>query len=379
MKRPVIVVVGVASLVAAIALLWVEVRREREFRRLIAVGDAANAGEASSEAIEAFSGAIAFKPDAMLAHLKRGETYLRRGDLSAALRDLREAARLDPTAPQPIERLGDVHAAMGRHDEAARSYEQYLALDDRVARVLYKLGLAHYAFGEGEPAVAALQRAIALDARVPEVHYLLGVALRATNRPAEALPVLLRAVELDAASSAAREELADLYAQLGRRRESVEQLEAVAALERLRPEPLVRVAFAYARLGRHDSAIATLGRAADRYPDSSIVGAALGRVWLDAAEDGGGADALRKALDALRPAAQRADATSETLTLYGRALLLSGDAAGAEQTLQQAVERLPVDALAFRHLSDAARRRGHVTLARDAAAKYAALTGDSLQ
>ena len=35
-------------------------------------------------AIEAFSGALALKRDSMLAYLKRGDTYRRRGELTAA-------------------------------------------------------------------------------------------------------------------------------------------------------------------------------------------------------------------------------------------------------------------------------------------------------
>jgi predicted Zn-dependent protease len=100
-------------------------------------------------------------------------------------------------------------------------------------------------------------------------------------------------------------------------------------------------------------------------------------VWLDSAESGGGSASLRKALEALRPVSQRPDTTSEVLTLYGRALMLAGDAAGAERVLQQAVDRLPVESVAFKYLGDAASRLGHHDVARDAAAKYAALTGSA--
>ncbi len=375
MKRSVVVVVGVASLVAASAFVWVEVRREREFRRLIVVGDAANAGGRRSEAIEAFSGAQAFKPDAMLAHLKRGETYLRQGDLEAALRDLSVAAQLDPTAPYPLERLGDVNAAMSRHEQAARHFEQYIALDDRAPRVLYKLALAHYRSGKPALAIARLRPALALDEQLADAHYLLGVSLWAADRRDEAVGALRRAIALNAAFSPAREALAEFSAELGRRGESLEQLEALAALEGSRPERLVSLALAYARFGRRDSALATLGRAAERYPESPLVHTALGRMWLDAAEAASDPAALARAIDALRPAAQRAAPASDTLTLYGRALLLSGDAVAAERTLQQAVDRLPVDPLAFKYLADAAARLGHVATARDAAASYSALTG----
>ena len=127
---------------------WYSVRQEREFQRLIAAGDAALVQDQTFVAIEAFSGALALKPDSMLAHLKRGDTYRRRGELTAALRDLRQAASLDPGAPQPVELLGDVNVAMGRYERAIEDYRRFTTLDDRAPRVLYKLALAYYRNGQ---------------------------------------------------------------------------------------------------------------------------------------------------------------------------------------------------------------------------------------
>jgi tetratricopeptide (TPR) repeat protein len=311
----------------------------------------------------------------MLAYLKRGDTYRRRGEYAKALRDLREAVALDPTAPQPIELLADVNSAMGRHERAAELYQQYLALDDRAARVLYKLAVAEFRGGQPARAVDPLRKAVALEDRFPEAHYLLGMCLRAQKRDDEALRALTHAVRLNPAFIAAREELADLHAGRGERRAGIEQLEAIAALEPSRPERLVNVGLTYARLGQPDAAILTLGRAAERYPDAPAVYAALGRVWLDTAATRGDSAALGKAIEALEPIANRTDATSETLALYGRALLMSGDAAAAERTLQQAVSRVPADPLAYRHLADAASRLGHTAIADDASARYALLAG----
>jgi tetratricopeptide (TPR) repeat protein len=371
--RPVVLAVALAAVVAAVSVVAVEVRQEREFRRLIAVGDAALAQDQPFVAIEAFSGALAFKPASMLAHLKRGDAYRRRGEFTAALRDLDEAARLDETAPQPLELLGDVHGGVGHHEQAAEFYERYLQLDDRAARVLYKLALSYVRQEQPTKAVPPLTRAIALDDRFAEAHYLLGMSLRALRRHDEALPSLGRAIALDAAFIAAREERAALYAERGRTRESLEEIEAIAALEPGRPERLVSLALAYARLGRRDTAVATLRRAAERHPDAPTVYAALGRVWLDAAGSPPDAIAVANAIEALQPVAGRADATSEMLALYGRALLESGKPQDAERVLLQAVRRSPIEPLAYRYLAEAAQRLHHTPIARDAQSMYAAL------
>jgi len=372
MKRPVILTVTAVALVVAAVLVWVDARREREFRRLIAVGDAALAGGQTFDAIEAFSGALALKPTSMAASLKRGDTYRRRGEYTAALRDLGQAASLDPTAPRPIELLGDVQTALGQYAVAAAEYQRYLAIDDRAPTVLYKLALAHYRSGMAKRAVEPLRRAVAIDDRFAEAHYLLGLCLRETDRT-QSLRALRRALELNATLAAAREELARTYEGMGRWQDAIDQLEALAALEPTRAERLVNVGLAYERIGRRDTAVLTLGRAAERHPDAAIVFTALGRIWLASAEEEKDPVALGKAIKALQPAVAQADAASETRALYGRALALSGNLVAAERMLLQATATTPVDPSAYRHLAEVARRLGHVAVARDAAAKYAVL------
>ena len=284
MKRLLVASVGLAALMVGIALAWYSVRQEREFQRLIAVGDAALAEDQTYGAIEAFSGALVLKRDSMLAYLKRGDTYRRRGELTAALRDLRDAAALDLSAPRPVEMLGDVNAAMGRYERASEHYQAFTELDDRSPRVLYKLALAYYRNGQVDEAIESLRNAVALDERFTEAHYLLGMCLRERRQDEEAMRALARAVEINPAFVAAREEMVDLFNRAGRRQEALEQLEALAALDPARAERLVSVGLAYARWGRTDAAVLTLGRAAERYPDEPAVYTALGRVWLETAE-----------------------------------------------------------------------------------------------
>ena len=376
MPRLPFVIVGVAALVAGVVLAAYSVRQEREFERLIAAGDAALADDRTFEAIEAFSGALALKRDSMLAHLKRGDTYRRRGELTAALRDLRQAAALDPSAPLPAELLGDVNVGMERYERAAEHYRAFIALDDRAPRVYYKLALTYYRNGQASMAVEPLRQAVAIDARFTEAHYLLGLCLRERDQGDEALASLNRAVQVNPAFAAAREELADLYFAAGRNPQAIEQLEALAALEPSRPERLVSVGLAYARLGRTDAAILTLGRAAERYPDAPAVYTALGRVWLETAEKRNDRVALSKAVEALQPSTARSGASSEALMLYGRALYLSGQYDAAERALQQAVARQPVEPLAFRYLADSSERVGHAAQAHDALTRYVALVDE---
>lgn len=376
MKRTLIGAVLLSLAGVAGVLVSNATARDREYRRLIAQGDAALAADQTFAAIEAFSGAIALKGDSMLAHLRRGETYRRRGDLQSALRDLRAAARLDPSATRPLEQLGDVNDALERYARAADSYEAFIRIDDSAPRLYYKLALARYREGRLAAAIPPLREAVRLDDTFAEAYYLLGRCLRQQRRADEALAALQRAVRLSPALAPPREELADLYRSLSRTREAIEQLEALAALDPARPQRQVAVGLAYAGSGKIDLAVLTLGRAAERYPQQPDVYAALGRVWLQAAEARGDRVALSKAIEALQGVATRASASSDAMALYGRALFLAGDIEGSELMLQQATAKLPVDPSSFLHLAAAAEKLGDLALARDALQKYLALEGE---
>ena len=363
-------------------------RRERNYRLLIQGGEAALARDDTSAAGEAFSGAIALKPGSMLGYLKRGETYRRRNELDAALRDLRRASELDPLAPRPFEVLGDVHYAMGRMERgdvnlavgrfrrAAELYQSYVRIDDRSPRVLYKLALACQGAGQPSPAVDALRKAVALDDTFAEAHYLLGVCLRDLNKLPEALAAFERARTLAPAMVNPRESLGEIYGQLGRTRDRVAQLEALAVLDP-GPSRAVALGLAYHRAGNSNRAVLVLSEAAERFPDHPYTYVALGRVWLESAQSSRDRVALSKALGALEEAVG-SDDSSEALMLLGRALLMSGDDELAERMLQQATERFPVDPLAFYYYAEVSERRGHADAARHALLDYQAIEGEDL-
>ncbi len=361
------------AMAAAVAYGYTATRREHAYRAYLAQGDAALAQDNTFAAIEAFSGAIAVKSDSMLGYLKRGEVYRRRGEFDSALRDLTRASELDPTAPRPLELLGDTNYALRRYAKAAERYRAYVQIDDRSPRVLYKLALAMYSVGQTAPAIDAVQQAVALDDHFAEAYYVLGLCLRDVQKVDAARAALEKAIALAPALLHPREELADLDRALGRTEDWLQQLKALSALDP-KPARQVTLGLAYAAAGQSDQAILTLGEAAKRYPDHTRAYVALGRVWLERAQLRGDRVDLSKALGALEES-MGSDESSEALTLFGRALLLTADAESAERMLQDATEKEPADPLAFSYLADAAERLEHYDVARRALLDYEALKG----
>jgi Flp pilus assembly protein TadD len=170
-----------------------------------------------------------------------------------------------------------------------------------------------------------------------------------------------------------------LLGSLNRHAEEIEQLDVLAALDS-RLERRVAVGLAHAKAGHLDLAVLTLGSAIERAPDQPVLYSALGRVWLDIAETRHDRpDAIGKALEALARAASSPTATSDVKTLYGRALFDDHQLDAAEQVLQQATERFPVDPTAFSELARVAEQLKHFDSARTALISYNALVGDDAE
>jgi len=373
------VILVVSMLVAAVGatVVYQAAARQRAYQTLIARGDAALGNDQTFAAIEAYSGAIEFRRDSMLAYLRRGETYQRRGDrgdLDLAARDFRTAATLDPGSPRPLEELGDVLYQLHRYERAADAYERCARIDDRSARVVFKMALARYYDGNLDAAMAGAIQALHVDDKMSDAYYMLGLCLREKARPADALEAFEKAAAIAPSSIPVREELADLYGSLDRRADELEQLQLLAGLDRAHVERQVALGLAHARAHRWELAILTLTNALERAPDDVAVYGALGRVWLEASRAHEDRDQLNKAREALARIAARPGATSDVLTLYGRVLLQEDDnAEAAERVLQSATTRYPLDPDSLPLYATASERQHHLAAARTALIQYGAL------
>jgi tetratricopeptide (TPR) repeat protein len=373
MKRAVGAILVLALTAVGGAIAYQAAAREQQYRVLLSRGDLALRDGQAFGAIEAFSGAIALRPESMLAHLRRGETYRQRGDLDAAARDFRKAAALDPSATRPLEALGDVLYRRQRFKGAADVYRSRLGLDDRSEHVAYRLALAHYRDGDIDATLAALAQTLRLSDRLPDAYYLLGLCLRNKQRLPDAVKAFEAAVTRSPEMIPAREELAELYSSLERHTDELEQLQYIALLDRANAERQVAVGLAQARAGHGELAVLTLGNALERTPDQPPIYAALGKVWLEMAPVR--SDALSKALEALERVVSTPAGTSDVMTLYGRAMFKANQPEAAERVLQQATDRYPVDPEAFLAYAEVAEHQNHLAAARTGLIAYDTLVG----
>lgn len=352
------------------------VDRDRRYRTLLADGDRALAGGNAYAAVEAYSGALALRPESVAAHIRRGQAYRDQRRTDDAIRDWSDAARLAPRSTQPFELLGDILSTQGDDAKAASAYEKCVQLDAHDATRQYKLGLARYRAGSPSTAIEPLRRATEINDNFAEAHYLLGLVLRDTQAIPQAITSLQQAIRVAPSLTAPREELADLYRASGRPVDELTQLQSLASLDPQMPRTIA-IALAEARQGQFDGAIATLSGAASQEPNDSAIQLALGRVYLARAERTQDRRAVTLALNALERALAGTPRRGEGLTLLGRALYLSGDSSGAFRMLEDAVATPPVTGEALTYFADVSERLNQLTDAFESLAKLDALEGDT--
>src|SRR6476620_1770773 len=176
MKRS-LAIAGLILTIIAGVLIVQQVSRNRRYLQLVAGGQQALDSGNSSVAIEAFSGALALRPNSMVAYYHRGEAYRTQRRDEEAIRDFRAALRLAPDAAQPLIALGDLYDATDAA-QAAQWYGQAARLQSADPILLYKLALARYRSGAPAEAVEPLKQAIARNDSLAEAHYLLGLVYR---------------------------------------------------------------------------------------------------------------------------------------------------------------------------------------------------------
>jgi tetratricopeptide (TPR) repeat protein len=351
---------------------------QRQYRQLLAAGEQALADGDAYAAIEAFSGALALRPDSMVAYYRRGEAYRAQNRTDEALTNFREANRRAPDAAEPLIALGDLFDAQDDPAQAAAWYGMAAErLGDANPMLLYRLGLAQYKAGAVTAALGPLERLVARNDAFGEAHYLLGLARRDAGQPPEAaIAALEQAVKVAPGLLAAREELADLYRITGQRVQELRQLQALADSDR-QPSRRLAIALAQADADQYDGALLTLSEVLTATPGDSRAQITMARVLLARAERRPDRAAVTRALAVLERALGGTARRSEGMALYGRAFYLAGDPVSAERYLREAVATSPVELDAFRYLADAAARLGHDIVARDALLNLDLLEGDT--
>ena len=226
------------------------------------------------------------------AHFMIGRHLEGRDDLDGAARAFREAARLDPTAGEPLAELAALHARAGRAQDAVAAAEEALAREPDNLSAHRVLGLAYAAAAglrEGtredvERAVTHLEQA--RGSVVPDLQVELTLArfyLRAAATD-EAISLLEDLSRDQLAYAPASVLLAEAYQQAGRHEEALRTLEETVASTRPTYRMLARLGELYEQSRRWRDAAEAYRGAVALNPRGAGVRRRLAAVWLEAGE-----------------------------------------------------------------------------------------------
>jgi Flp pilus assembly protein TadD/TolB-like protein len=318
----------------------------------------------------------------------QGRGYLRRYDLvdnvDRAVEVFERALQVDPRyalahagkAEALLRRYGATHEAAAL-EQARASSKRALELGPELARVHFTAGLVHSAAGEGAAAVDQFQQALKIEPASADALRELANAYDKVGRTAEAEATLRRAVDLRPDSWAACKDLGVFYNRHGRLLDALPLFRRVVVLTKDNYASYNNLGGLYLRLGRHAEAAANLQKSLELHPTTAVY-VNLGNIHYFEGRFAEAAESYRKATE-LTPTDERAwgalaDAlrwvpgkSDEAAGAYAQAIALaekqaslkpqdpelrsrlamyraySGDAAGADVDLRQALRLDPSD------------------------------------
>ena len=135
--------------------------------------------------------------DNSIAHLWVGMAYQDEGDLSRALAEYRESARLDPNYLFTHFTLGGLLDKLGRPEEALAEYRQALQINPREPAVHDRLGATLVELGHYDEAGSEFREAARLDPSSPWPHFYLAKALAMQGRDGPAAAEFHEALRID--------------------------------------------------------------------------------------------------------------------------------------------------------------------------------------
>ncbi len=159
------------------------------------------------------------------------------GDDEGAIRNYREALKLDPKLPGLHFELAEVlnaSSVAAEQQEAEGEYKAALSVSQFDEKAEFRLGDISSRRGDVQEAFAHYSRAVQLQPNDAEANIGLAKVLMLMNQPDKGEPLLQRALQLDPTSAVAHFRLSTLYRQAGRTADAKRELEEYQKYKRMK-------------------------------------------------------------------------------------------------------------------------------------------------
>jgi protein O-mannosyl-transferase len=215
----------------------------------------------TDEAIRQYREALRLNPDFAQAHNNLGMALSSIGHLDEAIRQYREALRLKADYAEAHNNLGIVFYLQSRTDEAIREFKEAIGLKPDLAEAHYNLGAALDQKGQMDEASREYQETVRLQPDYANAHYHLGVALGQKGQAGEAIRHYQEAIRLQPDYADAHRSLGIVFYQQSRIDEAIREFEEVVHLRPDHADAHNNLGMALSSKGRLDEAVSQIQEA----------------------------------------------------------------------------------------------------------------------
>jgi tetratricopeptide (TPR) repeat protein len=178
-------------------------------------------------------------------HNNLGLAYDRIGKYEEAIRELKEALRLNPYYIEVHNNLGVTYDRMGRHEEAVNELKEALKLNPDYTEAHCNLGNIYARSGRYEEAAGELQEALRINPELAIAHNNLGNIYALQKRNEEAIQEFKEALRINPDYAPAHNNLGNAYAEAGRHEDAIREFQEALLLDPEFPEAYLGMGLVY--------------------------------------------------------------------------------------------------------------------------------------
>lgn len=249
------------------------------------------------EALEVFRGVLAIDAGNAAAHFGAGRALAVSGDVTQALVELKESARLAPDNPMPLSAIGRLHASRKEYDKALEAFADALKVQPKFVQARVDRGDVFLAQGQDDKALDEFNAALKDVPKLAAVQVRVGMLHERAKRATDAERAYLAAIEADPNQAIAYNNLAYMAAE--RKAKLDEALVWAKKAVDLAPKAAGfqdTLGWVHRARGELDKALPVLEKAAAVKPETAEIVYHLGVVYAEKGKAKEAAASLEKAL-----------------------------------------------------------------------------------
>ena len=217
--------------------------------------------------IEAYSKALAIKPNYTAAYYNMGNALKEQGKLEEAIEAYNKALAIKPDHSDASYNMAYTFQEQGKLEEAIATYKKVLAIKPDYVDAYNNMGNALKEQGKLEEAIAAYNKALAIKPDYVDAYNNMGVALKEKCKLGEAIEAYKKALAIKPDYADVYNNMGNALQEQGSLEEAIEAYNEALAIQPDHAEAYYNMGYTFQEQGKLEEAIATYNKAIALKPD----------------------------------------------------------------------------------------------------------------